>query len=175
MAITTDENIWERPFETRRIGILEEYGNFVARRPLFGTRDQVFHAIRYPSELKLIPESLDIIYIEELKSRSIYWQVDRYIVANPEEKDQLEFLGLDVADRGFLSGLYNCGQRFDVYGWQDDSDLPPKPLLEIADACKLVRDCNRKVRAHAPFSIYRLFRLNGWQKEFEAMTHSTVQ
>jgi len=72
-------------------------------------------------------------------------------------------LGYDVADAGPISGLANCG-----YTEEEARDLRPVwaqalnsfGLLEtVEEAIRFREVCDRRVREHAPFWIYALWRL----------------
>jgi hypothetical protein len=72
-------------------------------------------------------------------------------------------LGFDVADSGFWSGLSNCGYSEDEreklrHEWQ--SKINDFGLLQTEQDALTFRDLtNNRVPDHAPFWVYRLYRL----------------
>lgn len=73
------------------------------------------------------------------------------------------FLGYDVADRSLLSGLSNCGYtkeelpQFAASFGRNLNDYHLFDSLEVAMAFKALSD--RRVKEHAPFYVYGLWRI----------------
>lgn len=72
------------------------------------------------------------------------------------------FLGYDVADEGFISGLSNCGYEADELhlrgGWERSlNEWHLFPLRK--QAVKFQRMTDQRVEEHAPFCIYGLYSL----------------
>jgi len=112
------------------------------------------HAVLVAIEL-LAPENTTV---QEYPSPLIYSQPDP-----AEVPAGSVFLGYDVADAGFLSGLSNCG-----YSVEERETLRPYwasrvndfGLLQTEQDAFAFRDLSdRRVPEHAPFWVYGLYRL----------------
>jgi hypothetical protein len=79
------------------------------------------------------------------------------------KSDSWIFLGFDVADEWLLSGLTNCGYRFDEHEilrniWQ--GKLNQYHLFDTYEDADMYREMtNTRVKEHAPFSVYGIYRV----------------
>ena len=72
------------------------------------------------------------------------------------------FLGYDVADEGFISGLSDCGYQADELRLKTGWELSLNEwhlFTQSKQAIKFKRMTDRRVAEHAPFCIYGLYSL----------------
>ena len=72
------------------------------------------------------------------------------------------FLGYDVADDGFISGLSDCGYEADELHLKTGWELALNEwhlFTQKKQAIKFQRMTNQRVDEHAPFCIYGLYSL----------------
>jgi hypothetical protein len=114
------------------------------------------------------PIVIEIAVLVTEKETERYWEEILYGRAYPATDGPIklapEYLGFDVADRSFVSGLTNCIYSPEELGTlrRDWSDKTNKWGLfeELGSAESFRHVCDRLAPEHAPFEAYRIRKIN---------------
>jgi hypothetical protein len=140
-------------FHQEAIGLWEDYANMV----------KFFEEQSKQEKRSIQPVSITLLANKTFKDDS-WWNavLDTPIILDAPNRDWI-FLGYDVADRDFISGLSNCGfEKKEVARLRSKwaSKLNNYGLFSVvSDALKFRVLSNRRCREHSPFFVYGLFQI----------------
>jgi hypothetical protein len=150
VAPGVDKNV-RAPRQWRDLGLWENLQQL--REYLQQNRD----AVQQPYQVIAITLLPDALPVEE---QEVWASLAPTVPASLSK--EWAFLGYDIADEGFISGLSNCGYEANELhlrdGWSpylNDRHLFP----EKEQALKFKRMTDQRVPEHAPFCIYGLYSL----------------
>ena len=133
-----------------------------ANRPLWENLDLLERSVSQQARYRLIAATwhAEVAFPEEMRP-----QLGPYdLPANPRVRDpNWQFLGFDVTDGGFISGLSNCGyteedRRALVSQWAPR--LNSRHLFDdIVHAFEFRSLTNKRVAEHAPFFVIGLWQI----------------
>jgi hypothetical protein len=127
-----------------------------------------------PDWLDIWPSLLDMeASLHKFGARNLgkYWMIAITCLGNECEKlnwrksnadmvspnNEWQFLGYDIADSAFTSGLSNCGyingeQKYTSQGLNEHH-----LFINVEDALRFKEYSDRRVKEHAPFYVYGLY------------------